>query len=223
LLARAQEVLREARWAPRQRGETFALRRHWWAPVLARADRALFVLFGFPAFGVHLHGLVGRGEEMRMWIARRGFDRRIAPGKLDNMVAGGQPAGLGLGDNLIKEAGEEAGLDPALAGRARPVGMVRYGFDLTLRQDGWPTGFRNDTLFLYELEMPADVCPVPDADEVAGFALWPVAEVLARVAETDDFKFNVPLTIIDFALRRGLIDPDEPGYDAIASGLIQPL
>ena len=30
-------------------------------------------------------------------------------------------------------------------------------------------------------------------------------DVLDRVAHTDDFKFNVNLVIIDFALRHGLI------------------
>ena len=34
----------------------------------------------------------------------------MAPGQLDNLIAGGQPVGLTLEQNLIKEAYEEAGV-----------------------------------------------------------------------------------------------------------------
>ena len=46
--------------------------------------------------------------------------RHSYPGMLDNMVAGGQPAGLSLMENVVKEAGEEAGIPCAVAGTARP-------------------------------------------------------------------------------------------------------
>ncbi len=45
------------------------------------------------------------------------------------------------------------------------------------------------------------------------------AAVLDRVARTDDFKFNVNLVIIDFALRHGLIARDHPEYAALRAGL----
>lgn len=38
--------------------------------------------------------------------------------------------------------------------------------------------------------------------------------------DTDDFKFNVNLVIIDFLIRHGLLRPDdEPDYVAIVHGL----
>ena len=37
--------------------------------------------------------------------------------------------------------------------------------------------------------------------------------------QTDDFKFNVNLVIIDFALRHGLIKPDDREYLDIVIGL----
>ncbi len=40
-----------------------------------------------------------------MWIARRAHDKPTCPGMLDNFVAGGQPVGASLKDNVIKEAG----------------------------------------------------------------------------------------------------------------------
>ena len=44
--------------------------------------------------------------------------------------------------------------------------------------------------------------------------------VLALVRDTDRFKFNVNLVIIDFAIRRGVITPEnEPDYEKIVAGL----
>jgi hypothetical protein len=57
--------------------------------------------------------------------------------------------------------------------------------------------------------LPADFRPVPADGEVESFELWPVARVLAAVRETDDFKFNVPLVLIDFFLRHGLVGGTE--------------
>jgi hypothetical protein len=51
----------------------------------------------------------------------------------------------------------------------------------------------------------------------------PAREVVARVRETDDFKFNVNLVIIDFAVRNGLLTADEPDYLAVVTGLRQQL
>jgi hypothetical protein len=40
---------------------------------------------------------------------------------------------------------------------------------------------------------------------VSSFALWPIARAMEAVAETDDFKFNVTLVLIDLFLREGLL------------------
>ncbi len=47
----------------------------------------------------------------------------------------------------------------------------------------------------------------------------PAGEVVARVRDTDDFKFNVNLVIADFAVRHGVVTPAEPDYLAIVAGL----
>jgi hypothetical protein len=49
----------------------------------------------------------------------------------------------------------------------------------------------------------------------------PIDEVAAIVRDTEQFKFNCNLVIIDFLVRHGLIGPDEPDYVAIAQGLHQ--
>lgn len=194
------------------RDELYAVKEAWSAPEAFRIDRALVPALGARAFGVHLNGYVRRGNELLLWIGTRAMDLRVEPGKRDNMVAGGQPAGLSPADNLVKECGEEAGLDEAAARRAVPAGTICYAFDA-------PEGLRMDTLFCYDLAMPEDLIPQP-SEEISRFELLPVRDVLALIRDTDSFKFNVGLVIVDFALRHGLIDPDsERDFEAIAAGL----
>lgn len=211
LAAAAQALRRDGRI--RLRGELYPVTPEWGAPVVCTLDRGASVAFGIRAFGVHLNGYVRRKGRLLLWIGRRAADKEVAPGKLDNMVAGGQPAHLSLIDNLVKECGEEASLPEALARRSVPVGLVRYRFST-------PEGVKPDTLFCYDLEMPEEVVPTPGDDECEGFDLWPVEDALDVIARTDDFKFNVPLVILDFALRHGVLTPENtPEYADIAAGL----
>ena len=102
----------------------------------------------------------------------------------------------------MKEAAEEASLPPELAVQARPVGRVSY---ILLNNEG----LRRDVLHCYDLELPEDVTPKPNDDEVERFELWPAQRLLEAVADSDDIKFNVNLTLIDLFLREGLLaDPD---------------
>jgi len=214
-----EETLRSLHAAgeiPKWRGEDYGISRRWGEAPLFRMERGAVPLFGVLAYGVHVNGLVRSPEGLRLWVGKRAKHKSVAPGKLDHLVAGGQPYGLGLMENVIKEAGEEASVPPDLAARARPVGAIRY---ICERSEG----LRNDVAFCFDLELPADFQPIPDGDEVESFTLWPAAEVLARIRETDDFKFNVALVNLHFALRHGLLSPDEePEYQAIVEGLSIP-
>jgi 8-oxo-dGTP pyrophosphatase MutT (NUDIX family) len=195
------------------RGEIYAAKTSWSAPALFNLDRALVAGFGVRAYGVHVNGFVRRADGLHLWIGTRAADREVEPGKLDNMVAGGQPADLSLLDNLIKECREEADIKPELAKTAKLVGALSYAF-------GSPNGIKADTLFCYDLELPADVIPRNTDGEIAGFELMPLADVLRLVHETTRFKFNVNLVILDFAIRHGVLDPDkEPDFEAIVNGL----
>jgi hypothetical protein len=84
-------------------------------------------------------------------------------------------------------------------------------------------GIRDDVLFVYDLEIPADFTPRNTDGEIVQFQLMPAAEVVERVRTTEDFKFNVNLVILDFALRHGLLIPDDPEYLDVATGLYRPL
>ncbi len=100
---------------------------------------------------------------------------------------------------------EEAGMPDDLARQARPVGTVSY---LTERAEG----LRHDVLFNYDIELPMSFEPMPTDGEVDAFYLWPIDDVIARIRETDDFKFNAALVIIDFAVRHGVLKPDDSDY-----------
>ena len=197
---------------PLWRGEDYPVVHRWGAAPALKIERAAAALLGTRSFGVHLNGLVRGPRGLSMWVAKRAADKQTAPGKLDHLVAGGQPFGLGVLENLIKEAGEEAGIPAELAARAVAVGAVSYRCER-------PEGLRDDVLFCYDLELPENFTPVNTDGEVESFSLWPIAEVLARVRDTEDFKFNVALVVIDLAIRLGLIAPDDPDYQEIWQGL----
>jgi 8-oxo-dGTP pyrophosphatase MutT (NUDIX family) len=198
------------------RYEDFAVMPRWGQPALFKLDRGAVGFFGIRAYGVHVNGIRRDGATLKLWIGRRAADKKVAPNKLDNMVAGGIGHGHGLGETLVKEAAEEAALPRALAERAVPVGALTYRMAMR-------GGIREDVLFVFDLDLPEEFTPRNTDGEIAQFHLMPAYDVVARVRDGDDFKFNVNLVIIDFALRHGLITPDEPDYLAIATGLRQQL
>lgn len=175
-------------------------------------DRAVAPYFGIRAFGQHLNGFVRRDDGLYLWVARRSGSRRVAPGKLDHMVAGGLPWGIDLAENLRKECWEEASLPADIADRARSVGIVRYCRDSE-------RGLKPDTIYCYDLELPEGLVPRCNDDEVESFRLLPVAEVMHIIDSSDDFKLNCNLVVIDFLIRHGLLTPAHPHYLAIAGGL----
>jgi len=195
------------------RGELYPVTPDWHTPPLMQIERAACPRFGIRAFGVHINGFVRKADGLHMWVARRAYDKPTFPGMLDNMVAGGQPIGLGLMANVIKECAEEAGIPEDLARHAVAVGMISYTHQP-------PEGCKPDQMFCYDLELPEHFIPTPADGEVEEFYLWPVAKVAETVRDSFEFKFNCNLCIIDFLIRHGVIDPDsEPDYTALVHGL----
>lgn len=177
-------------------------------------DRSAVSFFGIRSFGQHLNGYVKKNNGIHLWIARRARDRYIAPGKLDNIVAGGLPWHISLEENLIKECAEEAGMDELLARQAIPTGTVSYLAESK-------NGIKPDTLYCYDIELPDDFIPVCTDGEVESFELMPVSKVMEIIRDTDEFKLNCNLVIIDFLIRHGLLDPDQAGYAELVRKLHQ--
>jgi len=187
----------------RMRHEDFDVREVLDGPVLARLDRGALPDFGVIGVGVHVNGLVKKPDGWHLWIGKRAADKKLDPSKLDNLVGGGVAAGHTPFETLIKEAAEEAMLPEALAATATQVGQFSYNMER-------PEGLRRDVLYVYDLVLPEDFTPHPADGEVAFFSLLPLAQLFETVRDTDEFKFNVNLVLIDLFIRFGLVQ----GQDA---------
>jgi len=180
-------------------------------PLLAM-ERAAVPWFGVRAFGPHMTGYVRKRDGLHIWVPRRAKDKPTFPGELDNTVAGGQPAGIGLLDNLVKECGEEAAIPPDLARQAKAVGFVSYWNQVGPQ-------LKPDLMTCFDLELPEDFAPQARDGEVDLFELWPIARVYETVRDTSAFKYNCNLVLIDFFVRHGLLAADDRDYFAIVAGL----
>ncbi|NCC21453.1 MAG: DUF4743 domain-containing protein [Alphaproteobacteria bacterium] len=195
------------------KGELFPVVEAWGQEPLLSIDRAVTPFFGLLVFGVHVNGFVRNSSGLEMWLGRRGPGVKVWSGCFDQMVAGGQPVGISLEDNVVKEGMEEARLPPDLMRQAIPCGQITY----TMRMK---EGVRRDTIFVYDLELPESVAPVADGAEVGEFVRLPVGDVARMVRDEDAFKPNCNLVVIDFLLRHGFLTPEnEPEYQDIRDAL----
>jgi len=181
------------------------------APV-ALIDRSISTLLGTLSFGQHLNAYVMTDEGMKMWIGRRAYNNPHHAGKLDHLVAGGLPYDITPRENLIKECYEEAGMERSLATQAKSVGLVSYHYEYEL-------GGKPDIIYCYDLELDRGFVPHCTDGEVEAFYLMPLEEVADIVKNTDEFKTNCNLVIIDFLVRHGFITVEDRDYIEIVQGL----
>jgi hypothetical protein len=196
------------------RDEKYTASLNFLAPPLFYFDRAMVSYLGLRARGVHINGYVNKSDGIHMWIAKRSNIKPISPGKLDNMIAGGQPSHITLKENIIKEGWEEAGFNEKIMNRAIPVGALRYCY-----QEGM--NFKRDEMFLYDLLLNDTEIPTVIDGEVENFTLYPIKDVYNIVKNNMTvFKDNCNLVIIDFLIRHGILSPDgEADYCDIICGL----
>jgi 8-oxo-dGTP pyrophosphatase MutT (NUDIX family) len=147
-----------------------------------------------------------------MWIARRSAQKAVDPGLLDNLVGGGIAAGFRVDDTVVKEAWEEAGIDEAIARRARPAGIVHVVkpmFD----------GLQRETLFVHDLALSAQFVPHNrdgEAVEHRLVDLQEAARIIAVEHGDDEATLDASLVVLDYLVRQGAIRPDQPRYGALA-------
>jgi len=214
-VANAMERFRAEGHFPNWRGEPYPVAPRFGASPIFTIERAACPMLGIRSWGFHLNGYVRKPDGLHMWIATRAKDKPTYPGLLDNMVAGGQPEGLTLVENVVKECAEEAGMSADMARQAIPVGAITYMHETR-------EGLKPDEMFCYDLELPEDYTPTPVDGEVERFDLLPIEDVMAIVRDTDQFKFNCAAVLIHFFIRHGLINPDnEPDYGEICAGMSQ--
>ena len=193
------------------RNERYAVAVQFGASPLFLLERAAARFFGIRTYAAHVNGLVGRGEQTAMWIARRSPGKAIDPGLLDNLVGGGIAAGAGVRQTVIKEAWEEAGLPAALALHARATGAVHL-----CREQ--PDGLQHETIFVHDLLLPPDFIPTGQDGEVVDHRLVPLVEaarLIANAEGADVVTADASLVILDCLIRRGMIAPDAPEFMAL--------
>ncbi|KAJ3179148.1 hypothetical protein HDU87_003106 [Geranomyces variabilis] len=187
--------------------------------VLFDLERAATGLLGIRAYGCHLNGFVrsssptaSGGEKICMWIARRSESKQTYPGMLDNLVGGGLATTTTPLDNIVKECGEEAGLDPQyVAKHITSVGVLTFFLDDAER--GWVP----DTEYVYDIELPESFVPQPVDGEVQAFHLLELSAVVERL-RAGEFMNESALVVIDFLIRFGFVTPmNEPDYVEIVS------
>ncbi len=183
-------------------------------PPLMLMERADVPWFGVRAYGPHMTGYVEKSDGLHIWVPRRSYKKPTFPGELDNTVAGGQPFGISIRENLIKECHEEASIPRELAERARPVSAIAYW-----NQSG--PQLKPDVMTCFDLKLPLDFVPRANDGEVESFELWPIGRVFETVRDSTQFKYNCNLVLIDFFIRHGLIAADDPDFATIVAGLRQ--
>lgn len=193
-------------------GERYSISTAFQSEPVMLIERAAVAFLGVRGYGIHMNGLVRKADGIHVWVAVRSRSKPFWPGMLDQMVAGGQPEGIGLLDNLIKEAAEEAAIPKSVSSHASFEGEIYY-CAATHR------GLNNDGIFIYDLWLDEDFVPHNTDGEVESFQLLPLTEVARLVDETTEFKDNCNLVNIDLFLRYGLIDEHHPDFEHIKTEL----
>ena len=189
------------------RNETYAIRANEGGAVLFHLERAATRFFGLTSSAAHLNGFFFQNENPTIWIARRSATKAIDPGMLDNLVAGGVPSGQDAWQTLLRECGEEAGIPTALAGKARPAGVLRVCREV-------PEGLHSEFLHVHDLALPADFVPRNTDGEVSEFLSLDAQRLMERIAG-GEMTVEAALVAADFVLRQGVLQ-DEAGAIAAA-------
>lgn len=182
-----------------------------------KMERAATCLFGLKRYGVHINGYVKRPDgSMSVWFQRRSATKETFPNKIDNLVTGGFCVGCTLTECVRKEAQEEASLPDHLLSAIRPAGNVSFVYE----DD---RGIFPETIFVFDLELPADFEPHCSDNEVDNFYLMTIPEVKNLVL-SEEFKITSCPILLDFLVRHHFLSPDdEPNYCQLMDTVHMPL
>ena len=151
---------------------------------LFRLERSAFRFFGLRSHAAHVHGLTQDG---RMWCGTRALSKPTDPGRLDNLAAGGIPAGEDPKHCAIRELIEEAGIVRSLESLISPRFEV-----VTERLE--PEGWHSERLFVFSVAVGSDELPRNQDGEVSRFDAFDAAEVI-RLIQTDLFTADAACAI----------------------------
>jgi len=142
-------------------------------PELFRLERSAFRFFGLRSHAAHIHGLTC---DDRMWCGTRALSKATDPGLLDNVAAGGIPAGENPEHCAIRELIEEAGLARSLESLITPRFEV-----ITERLE--PEGWHSERLFVFSVSVGPDEIPLNRDGEVSRFDALNAAQVIGHIRQ----------------------------------------
>jgi isopentenyldiphosphate isomerase len=178
-------------------------------------ERFTAPLFGIATRGAHLTAYVRKTSGIKVWVPRRAASLFTYPNMLDTTVAGGVKSDNSPFECIVAESDEEASLPIDFVEKnAHATGVITY-----VTESRTTRLIQPDVIYVFDLELPETMTPVPKDGEVAGFELMSIEEITAAMFQ-QKFKPNCTLVMIDFFIRHGVITPDnEEDYVEIASRL----
>ncbi|POS84462.1 hypothetical protein EPUL_001635 [Erysiphe pulchra] len=184
--------------------------------LLWSIERSASALFGIVTYGVHLTAYTRDSNAscgLKFWVPRRAASKQTYSGMLDNSVAGGIAVGEEPFDCLVREAAEEAGLQEDLVrNHAKACGTVTYTYIRDEKAGGEVGLVQPECQYVYDLELPEGVFPIPTDGEVETFYLWRLEDVQTAILK-EEFKPNCALVLIDFFIRwKIMTEENEPNY-----------
>ncbi|KAL7624270.1 hypothetical protein AAE478_005830 [Parahypoxylon ruwenzoriense] len=172
-------------------------------------ERFASALFGITSRGAYITAYTKTSEgSTNIWIPRRAAHLYTSPGMLDGTVAGGIKAGSTPLETAVQEANEEASLPEDLVReRVRSVGVLTY---ISVTGSNFP-GEKGliipDIIYTHDIELPGDVIPKPNDDEVDEFYCMTVPEV-QKALLNGEFKPDSTAVLVDFFIRHGILTAD---------------
>ncbi len=157
-----------------------------------KINRNHLSLFGFPAYGVHCNVWSKNKNSLIIHLAKRSTKLKKFPGLFDNLIAGGQPDGISIRNNLKKEASEEAGLNAYHMNPAVKGSNVHY-------MHNERKNFNSAIIFNYHLEKKSDMKFMNQDGEVDDFLSIDI-ENLYKILEKGLLKPNCIIPILDFLI-----------------------
>jgi len=190
--------------------------------ILATINRNAAPYLGITSVGVHLLAYVRHSStpnDVSLWLAQRAATKSHNALRWDPTVAGGQPMWMGLFENLVKEAGEEAGIDPQqVTETASSTGCLSQ---MTCKADG--TCMKHSLYYTWDMLVDSEFVPKAVDGEVAQFELCSAKTLEQEVRHGNRLRPAMILVVTDFLIRHGVITPDnEPDYAKILSAMHQP-
>jgi 8-oxo-dGTP pyrophosphatase MutT (NUDIX family) len=178
--------------------------------VLGFVERAAARALGIKTFAVHL--MLFSGQDI--WVQQRALDKATDPGMWDTCVGGLVAGDESFELSLEREAMEEANIDlPAF--RRQGCALLR-GNTISIKRNLYlqgtllgnrsrvVEGYMDEDLLVWDLTVPANFVPKNNDGEVAQFALWTPAKLLAEL-ELGSLTLEASLMCAESLLRRGLL------------------